>query len=114
MDSKISLKIKIRLIGDTAFFGPGVAELLERIQQCGSIAAACKQMEMSYSKGRNMINNLENELGYKIVTRKQGGSMGGQSELTETGKLFLSTFRSFEADVTKYANEQFYKRFDSI
>ena len=43
------LRIRIVFDGDDVM-GPGKAELLERIDRCGSIAAARREMDMSYKR----------------------------------------------------------------
>ena len=50
------------------FFGPGVAELLERVREHRSLRAAAASMEMAYSKAWTVIKNSENALGFKLET----------------------------------------------
>ena len=38
------------------FFGPGVAELLERVREHRSLRAAAASMEMAYSKAWRIVN----------------------------------------------------------
>ena len=49
------------------FFGPGVAELLERVREHRSLRAAAASMEMAYSKAWTVIKNSENALGFKLL-----------------------------------------------
>lgn len=79
------------------FFGPGPAELLELIEEVGSIAKAEKKMGMSYKKAWDLVDKL-NESGRKpyVISRK-GGEKGGGAELTETGKKVVSKYRSLTA-----------------
>jgi molybdate transport system regulatory protein len=44
----IETKLRVIARGERAF-GPGKADLLEKIAATGSISAAARQMEMSYS-----------------------------------------------------------------
>jgi molybdate transport system regulatory protein len=78
------------------FFGPGRADLLERIQASGSIAKAAKSMGMSYKKAWDMVEEL-NARGKKpfVVTHK-GGQKGGGTVLTATGKKVVATFRKLD------------------
>ena len=47
--------IKVELRAEDKFFGPGVCELLELIEQTGSLHSACTEMGLSYSKGSRML-----------------------------------------------------------
>ncbi|TDE14694.1 winged helix-turn-helix domain-containing protein [Dyadobacter psychrotolerans] len=80
-------------VNETKFFGPGRYELLEGIQQTGSIAKAAKEMGLSYKKAWAMVDAM-NTLGQKpyVVTQK-GGSKGGGTILTETGKDVLTAYK---------------------
>ena len=75
------------------FFGPGRAGLLELIQESGSISKAAKIMGMSYKKAWDMIDEL-NARGQKpYVVAHKGGKKGGGTELTETGKKVVASYR---------------------
>jgi len=50
-DESIQLKATLRVfIGDEKLFGPGKLELLQLIQETGSISQAAKKMGLSYKK----------------------------------------------------------------
>jgi molybdate transport repressor ModE-like protein len=100
--------IRVRLIGEQPFFGPGTALLLHCIRECGSVSAACDRMKLSYSKGRNMLRKLEHELKYPLVQIAKGGvGGGGHAWLTPEGERFLEKFNSYSDKVIDYANNQF-------
>ena len=61
------------------FFGPGPAELLERINETGSINQAAKQMQMSYKKAWEIINMLNTNAAKPFVVTQTGGTSGGGS-----------------------------------
>ena len=100
-------KIQVKLIGDEAFFGPGPRQLLLAIQAKGSVAGACEAIGISYSKGRGIIRRMEQELGFELVERRQGGSGGGSAGLTEKGGIFLEVFAGYERTVQDYARSIF-------
>ena len=52
-------KIRLRFDTQEKFFGPGVCELLELIDETGSVQKACARMELSYSKGSKMLKKLD-------------------------------------------------------
>jgi len=59
------------------FFGPGPLELLERINETGSINQAAKQMKMSYKKAWEIINTLNEQSAQPLILTQAGGSSGG-------------------------------------
>ena len=71
-----STSVRIR-VNDTKVFGPGIAELLERIDRCESIRTATTEMKIAYSKAWTMLRSCEAALGYPLIERKVGGSRGG-------------------------------------
>ena len=72
-----------RIRAEDKFFGPGVCELLELIEQTGSLQSACMEMGLSYSKGSRMLRGIERQLGVSAVHRWTGGAGGGGAELIE-------------------------------
>lgn len=107
MDETIRTDVRIRLLSDDKFFGPGVCELLEKIEIYGSILAACKQMGMSYSKGSHIVKKLEDKMGTPMVQRWAGGNGGGGAVLTEDAKKLTKSYREMVRDVEKYTEEAF-------
>ncbi len=67
------------------FFGPGPLELLEKIEETGSISNAAKAMNMSYKKAWELINHLNEQTNSPIVVPHAGGEKGGGSTLTPDG-----------------------------
>lgn len=100
-------QVRVRLMRNSKFFGPGVADLMRQIQFTGSVKTACERLSLSYSKGMQMIRNAEKEMQTELVTRRQGGISGGMAELTEDGKCLLDTYAKYEEAVVKYAEEIF-------
>lgn len=91
--------LRIRIVfGDADMFGPGKAELLERIDRCGSIAAAGREMDMSYKRAWQLVGMLNAMFREPLVDSTRGGPGGGGAALTETGKTVLSLYRAVEAE----------------
>ena len=67
--------VKVWLMKEKSFFGPGTVTLLNQIETMGSVREACKCTGISYSKGWTILHAAENELGYPIVERKPGENM---------------------------------------
>ena len=97
MDAKLLLK----LTDDDGlpFFGPGVAELFDLIEETGSVRHASERMGLSYSKAWKMIRGAEKAVGKEAVMRTQGGKGGGRASLTENGKKLLGAYRRLEAEM---------------
>jgi len=92
-------RLKIRIVfGDDGMIGPGKAELLERIDKCGSIAAAGREMGMSYKRAWELIGTLNAMFAAPLVTRTRGGPGGGGAVLTDLGREVLALYRGVEAD----------------
>lgn len=100
-------EVKLQVTGEELVFGPGIARLLELIEQTESVKESCAQMEMSYSKGWKIINRAEKELGYRLLGRHHGGQSGGSCLLTEEGKELLQKYRRLEEEVKKYTEIRF-------
>ena len=71
-----STSVRIRM-DDVKVFGPGIAELLERIDRCESIRTATMEMKIAYSKAWTMLRSCEAALSYPLIQRKVGGAGGG-------------------------------------
>lgn len=103
--------VKLRICTDEPVLGPGLVQLLEYLQESGSMKDACQMMEMSYSKGWKIVNRAEKELGRDLLIRHQGGKSGGKCEMTEEGKALVEKFRGMEAEVDACARAAFGKWF---
>ena len=79
-----------------AMLGPGKADLLERIGETGSIAAAGRAMGMSYKRAWMLVETMNSIFAEPLVASSRGGSAGGGAELTEAGRRVLSLYRSLE------------------
>lgn len=80
--------------------GPGKAELLEGIDRCGSIAAAGREMNMSYKRAWELIGTLNAMFRAPLVESTRGGPGGGGAVLTDLGREVLAHYRAFEAEAT--------------
>ncbi len=76
------------------FFGPGPVELLEGIDQTGSINQAAKQMQMSYKKAWEIINMLNTQAARPLVVTQTGGTSGGGSIITSEAKEIIAWHHS--------------------
>lgn len=86
--------IKLRLVFDGAMLGPGKAELLAGIRDTGSIAAAGRQMGMSYKRAWSLVDEMNTAFAQPLVTSNRGGAKGGSAALTDTGAAVLHLYQA--------------------
>ncbi len=90
------LRLRIRFGGDD-FIGPGKAELLERIAATGSIAAASREMGLSYKRAWSMIEALNAMFDVPLVESARGGPGKGGAVLTVRGRDVLGEYQAIVA-----------------
>lgn len=99
--------VKLSINKETVFFNSRLKLLLFLLEDLHSARQACLHMGLSYQMAWNMINKLEEETGYQIVTRHRGGANGGETCLTEKGKQLMYAFQDYETEVNNFAQQRF-------
>jgi len=66
--------------------------LLERIGEYGSVSAAAKSMQMSFSHAWHLVEDLNSLAPQTLVEKQAGGRKGGGAWLTEAGKQTIADF----------------------
>lgn len=95
-------RLRIRIVfGEAEMMGPGKAELLERIDASGSIAAAGREMGMSYKRAWELIGTMNTMFSAPVVNSTRGGPGGGGAVLTETGRQVLDLYRAFATEAAR-------------
>ncbi len=84
--------IRLLLSGELSF-GPGKAELLEKIGTTGSVQAAAAEMGMSYMKAWKIVKGLNERFREPLVALHRGGREKGGAELTDAGREVLALYR---------------------
>jgi len=98
-DALTETRLRIRIVfGDAGMIGPGKADLLDGIARCGSIAAAGREMGMSYKRAWQLIGTLNAMFRAPLVDSMRGGPGGGGAELTDLGREVLALYRALEAE----------------
>ncbi|OYV35516.1 MAG: ModE family transcriptional regulator [Acidocella sp. 20-61-6] len=96
------LRLRLRLVQRTGIaMGPGRADLLAHIRESGSIAAAGRQMGMSYKRAWALVESMNNTFRAPLVAMAKGGAGGGGARLTEMGERVLTAYRRLEAAATR-------------
>jgi len=109
------LDAKLRIVREKPFYGHGVHMLLQLIEEEHSISGACRRMGMSNSKGRNIIANMEQQLGYPVIESRQGTlkgmNPGGFSVVTERGRELMSRYDNLCSEARICLRELYKKHF---
>ena len=106
-NKQLRCQVSVRIYGEEKCFGPGVAELLERVDRLHSLRKATIEMDMAYSKAWRIVKTAETNLGFPLLKSVTGGKGGGGAELTEEAKKFLTAYRRLEQSVREFADEAF-------
>lgn len=85
------------MIDRDVYIGPGRADILERIADTGSIAAAGKAMGMSYKRAWGLVQALNAGFGAPLVETVRGGTKQGGARLTDLGLAVLNHYRAMQA-----------------
>ena len=62
------------------------ADLLEAIDEAGSISAAAERLKVPYRRAWEKVQEIEAGLGVKVVATAVGGAGGGGAHLTAAGR----------------------------
>ncbi len=104
MEKELHAVLSIRLFTDRKSFGPGIAELLHRVEEHHSLRAAAQSMEMAYSKAWAITKNAEEGLGIRLLSSTTGGKGGGGAVLTPEARQLLEAYDRFCEKLRAYAD----------
>lgn len=92
-----SPQFRIRIVfGPDGMMGPGKADLLDAIARTGSIAAAGREMGMSYRRAWALVDTMNAMFTDPLVESTRGGASGGGARVTPTGQAVLEAYRDLE------------------
>ena len=95
MDRELRVVLSARVFSDQKCFGPGVSQLLKRVDELHSLRAAALSMSMAYSKAWTVVRNAENGLGFHLLTSTAGGKHGGGAVLTDEARQMLTAYDEY-------------------
>jgi xanthine dehydrogenase accessory factor len=107
----LEYRIRLRIYKKGLVFGPGICELLEKVEAQGSLSAACREMGMAYSKGWKIIKRAEEDFKTPLVHGTRGGADGGRMTLTDTAKEVIRCYNAMNQELDKQADKLFQKHF---
>jgi len=83
-------------LGEEIALGPGKIELLQRIQETGSITQAARQMRMSYMRAWKLIQTMNHCFKKPVLVAMRGGQQRGGTGLTDLGAKVLGLYQKME------------------
>lgn len=99
---KLQAKVRFRIkFQDTVAMGPGKADVLQGIQDTGSLAETGRRLNMSYQRVWSLVRGMNADFVEPLVMTQRGGAAGGGAALTEVGQRVLALYRSIEADADR-------------
>lgn len=107
---KAKLKVWV-VFSNQVKFGDGRAQLLEFIDELGSINRAVARFGMSYRNAWGYLRELEKAAGFKFLERPAGGGPASGTRLTRKGKEFLARYRRFRRGVDEILGRRFARAF---
>ena len=110
-NKQLRCQVSVRIFGEEKCFGPGVADLLERVDRLKSLRKATIEMEMAYSKAWRIIKTAEENLGFPLLSSVTGGKGGGGAALTPEGARLLRAYDTFCSRLHDAADELFQEEF---
>ena len=99
--------LSVRIDLDTeGRIGPGKIQLLEKIQEFGSISAAGRAMNMSYKRAWDLVDEINRICRQPAVDRQTGGKNGGGAALTPFGLSLVARYRKIERDAASAVRKE--------
>ena len=105
------LKYKIWLDYRGRAFGDGPARLLDGVERSGSLRKAAQELGMSYNKAWRILHAAEQRLGFALLDRSVGGSLGGGSHLTVEAQDLVRRYRAVATEAEEALAAVFEKHF---
>jgi len=89
-------------------------QLLEAIEETGSISAAAERMHVQYRLAWDRLEEMERGLGLRLVDRHVGGVGGGGAHLTDAGRDLVARFHRLADAIDAYLAGQFRGAFGGV
>ena len=105
-------EVKVWLERDGRYaFGFGIAEILQAVDQAGSIKQAAGDLGKSYRYVWGRIKDAERVLGRQLVDTRVGGRDVQRSSLTPPARQLVADFLALRDAMVGAARQQFSRRF---
>ena len=83
------------------------ADLLEKVDACGSLAEAARQLGVPYKTAWYKLRDVEAGLGQPVLAKTSGGRHGGGASLTPAGREALRRYRELVDGLDQLIAERF-------
>ena len=103
---KSKIKVWIEDSHENLVFGGGKTQILELIDETGSISEASKRAGMNYKKAWSHIKILQEYIDDELVIVNKGRNSGGTT-LTPKAKELVENFKTFRREVRKFSEQKF-------
>jgi molybdate transport system regulatory protein len=90
-------------LGGQISIGPGKIDLLQKVAETRSIAAAGRELGIPYKRAWTLINSLNEGFDRPVVETATGGKGGGGAIVTPLGEAILLRYRALEARINATA-----------
>ena len=107
----MQLKYKLWLDYRGRAFGDGPARLLAGVEQAGSLRKAAQELGMSYNKAWRILHAAEQRLGFPLLDRSVGGSLGGGSNITPEARDLMIRYQAVAAEADEVLMQVFQRHF---
>ena len=107
MDRELRVVLSARVFSNQKCFGPGVSQLLKRVDELHSLRAAALSMSMAYSKAWTVVRNAEDGLGFHLLTSTAGGKHGGGAVLTDEARQMIDAYDAYCEKLRAYGEKLF-------
>ncbi|WP_417325178.1 winged helix-turn-helix domain-containing protein [Halarcobacter sp.] len=107
---KSKVKVWIEDNENNLIFGGGKTQILELIDETGSISEASKRAGMNYKKAWSHIKVLQEYIDDELVIVTKGRNSGGTT-LTPKAKELVKNFKKLNEEVSKFSEDRFKELF---
>ncbi|PHR28959.1 MAG: molybdenum transporter [Desulfotalea sp.] len=107
----IRTKIWIENDHKDLLFGKGKTEILEQIENEGSIAKAAEKMGLNYKKAWSHIKTLQNNISDELVVSTKGRGAASGTTLTPKAKELIENYRKLQREIEDFADKRFSELF---
>ena len=91
-------------------FGGGKTQILEFIDQTGSISEASKKVGMNYKKAWTHIKILQEYIEDELVIVNKGRNSGGTT-LTPKAKAIIANYKQLQEEIKEFSEKRFNELF---
>ena len=106
----VKVKTWIEDDNENLIFGGGKTQILELIDQTGSISEASKKVGMNYKKAWSHIKILQEYIEDELVIVSKGRSSGG-TKLTPKAKEIIENYKILQSEIREFSQKRFKELF---